>query len=69
MSVSHKQSGPNPGTVDAPVAYSLAGGVGGGSIQHNTSMGWRWAMYITAITYALEFLLQLFFGKQNQHPI
>jgi hypothetical protein len=45
------------------VANILTGGVGGGSIQYNKKLGWRWAMYITAITYAAEFFLQLFFGE------
>ncbi|RKU49612.1 hypothetical protein DL546_009554 [Coniochaeta pulveracea] len=47
------------------VVAPYVGGVGGGSIQHNENLGWRWAMYITAITYAAEFVLQLFFVPET----
>lgn len=40
------------------VVAPYVGGVAGGAIQQNKHLGWRWAMYIAAICYALQLLLQ-----------
>lgn len=45
------------------VISPYVGGVAGGSIAYNKSLGWRWSMYIAAILYATQFLAQVFFGK------
>jgi MFS family permease len=45
------------------VVAPYLGGVTGGSIQYNTKLGWRWAMYIAAILYAFLFVAILLCGK------
>lgn len=47
------------------VISPYVGGVAGGSIAYNKSLGWRWSMYIAAILYATQFVAQIFFGKFN----
>ncbi|KAH8812625.1 major facilitator superfamily domain-containing protein [Xylogone sp. PMI_703] len=42
------------------VTAPYVGGVAGGSIQYNKSLGWRWSMYIAAILYAFQLFLQIF---------
>ncbi|PYH99093.1 MFS general substrate transporter [Aspergillus ellipticus CBS 707.79] len=41
------------------VVGPYVGGVIGGSIAYNEHLGWRWAMYIAAMLYAIQFLAQL----------
>lgn len=36
------------------VVAPYVGGVAGGSVQQNPKLGWRWAMYVSAITYAVQ---------------
>lgn len=45
------------------VCAPYAGGIAGGSVQYNRSLGWRWSMYVAAIMYAALFVLMLFFGR------
>ncbi|CAK7236559.1 hypothetical protein SCUCBS95973_009648 [Sporothrix curviconia] len=40
------------------VVAPYVGGIAGGAIQQNESLGWRWAMYIAAICYAVQLLAQ-----------
>ncbi|RFU30439.1 hypothetical protein B7463_g5919, partial [Scytalidium lignicola] len=42
------------------VIAPYVGGVAGGSVQYNQSLGWRWSMYIAAILYAFQVFLQIF---------
>ncbi|PYH74128.1 MFS general substrate transporter [Aspergillus vadensis CBS 113365] len=42
------------------VISPYVGGVAGGSIAYNKSLGWRWSMYIAAILYATQFIAQIF---------
>ncbi|KIH87539.1 hypothetical protein SPBR_04914 [Sporothrix brasiliensis 5110] len=36
------------------VVAPYVGGVAGGAIQQNPTLGWRWSMYVSAITYAVQ---------------
>ncbi|GLA75184.1 hypothetical protein AtubIFM55763_006451 [Aspergillus tubingensis] len=47
------------------VISPYVGGVAGGSIAYNKSLGWRWSMYIAAILYATQFLAQVFFVPET----
>lgn len=47
------------------VCAPFAGGIGGGALQYNKSLGWRWSMYLAAILYGALFVLMLFFGKYS----
>ncbi|GJP94945.1 MFS general substrate transporter [Aspergillus niger] len=50
------------------VISPYVGGVAGGSIAYNKSLGWRWSMYIAAILYATQFIAQIFLGNKSSHP-
>lgn len=45
------------------VSAPYAGGIAGGSVQFNKSLGWRWSMYIAAIIYSALFVAQFFLGE------
>jgi len=47
------------------VCAPFLGGVSGGSIQQNPALGWRWAMYISAILYGILFVCQWFFVPET----
>ncbi|ERS98342.1 hypothetical protein HMPREF1624_05126 [Sporothrix schenckii ATCC 58251] len=40
------------------VVAPYVGGVAGGAIQQNPALGWRWSMYVSAITYAVQLTAQ-----------
>ncbi|OAA54366.1 ankyrin repeat-containing protein [Niveomyces insectorum RCEF 264] len=40
------------------VVAPYVGGLAGGAIQQNKQLGWRWAMYIAAIVYAVQLIAQ-----------
>lgn len=45
------------------VCAPYAGGIAGGSVQYNPSLGWRWSMYVAAIMYAVLLFLMALFGR------
>ncbi|KAJ9157918.1 MFS general substrate transporter [Pleurostoma richardsiae] len=47
------------------VTAPYIGGVAGGSIQYNKNLGWRWSMYVSAICYGFQFILQTFFVPET----
>lgn len=48
--------------INTDSADGFTGGVGGGSVQYNKQLGWRWSMYISAICYAAQLVAQFFLG-------
>ncbi|CAK7223769.1 hypothetical protein SBRCBS47491_005319 [Sporothrix bragantina] len=40
------------------VVAPYVGGVAGGAVQQNPKLGWRWSMYVSAITYAVQLVGQ-----------
>ncbi|EXJ85752.1 hypothetical protein A1O1_06120 [Capronia coronata CBS 617.96] len=50
------------------VSAPYAGGVAGGAVQFNKSLGWRWSMYIAAIIYSGLFVAQLLLVPETLYP-